>query len=87
MSVSNELSPFPLQALSGLWSLLPMQYQSLSEAARQYTPGMEYMHYVQHLPAVCPTPQPSSGGGHGLPHPPNVNHGPPWLVEVDFTIA
>ncbi len=38
------------QALSGLWALLPMQYQSLSDSSRAYVPGMEYMQFVQGLP-------------------------------------
>ncbi|KRX89645.1 Minor histocompatibility protein HA-1 [Trichinella pseudospiralis] len=37
------------QACSGLWALLPMQYQSLADTSRQYIPGTLYKQFVHNL--------------------------------------
>uniref|UniRef100_A0A0K0E6U3 Rho-GAP domain-containing protein n=1 Tax=Strongyloides stercoralis TaxID=6248 RepID=A0A0K0E6U3_STRER len=47
---TKACSIYYFQALSELWDSLPGTYQELSDAIRNYTPGTEYMSFLQNLP-------------------------------------
>uniref|UniRef100_A0A0N5C5L0 NAM-associated domain-containing protein n=1 Tax=Strongyloides papillosus TaxID=174720 RepID=A0A0N5C5L0_STREA len=47
---TKACSIYYFQALSELWDSLPSTYQELSNAIRNYTPGTEYMSFLQNLP-------------------------------------
>uniref|UniRef100_A0A0N5A457 Rho-GAP domain-containing protein n=1 Tax=Parastrongyloides trichosuri TaxID=131310 RepID=A0A0N5A457_PARTI len=57
---TKACSIYYFQALSELWDSLPTTYQELSDAIRNYTPGTEYMSFLQNLPKR-PLSSPSTG--------------------------